>query len=74
MDLILSQKHWAAYIVSICVAVAGSALYLFSAALTAYQYGIRMIDRNLPVIAPTGGALNFSPAVAAVAQPVSALC
>ncbi|GAV06275.1 hypothetical protein RvY_16292 [Ramazzottius varieornatus] len=47
MDFITSQSHWIAYIVTICVVVAGSALYLFSAALAAYQYGLRMVDRSV---------------------------
>ncbi|OQV13880.1 hypothetical protein BV898_11878 [Hypsibius exemplaris] len=46
MDFITSQRHWAAYIVSICVVVAGSFLYLLSAALSAYQYGIRLMNKR----------------------------
>ncbi|XP_055346763.1 uncharacterized protein LOC129594185 [Paramacrobiotus metropolitanus] len=61
MDLITSQKHWAAYIVSICIVVAGSALYLFSAALAAYQYGVRIIERSSSLPASGSGlVLNAS--------------
>ena len=46
MDFITPQRPWAAYICSICVVVAGSFLYLLSAALSAYQYGIRVISQR----------------------------
>jgi ABC-type uncharacterized transport system permease subunit len=58
MDLIRSQHHWAAYIISICVVVAGSALYLLSAALSAYQYGT---VANAQITRKAANKLTFFP-------------